>query len=73
MEFDHADIYADLDAVKIAFKRLVNLIPRRGVIVAWDGSANVSECVATLFAASSATAFRQRRIGRSEICVTRQV
>ncbi len=46
VEFDHADIYVDLAAVKTAFKRLVNLIPRRGVIVAYDGSANVGECVA---------------------------
>jgi UDP-N-acetylmuramate: L-alanyl-gamma-D-glutamyl-meso-diaminopimelate ligase len=46
VEFDHADIYADLDAVKTAFMRLVNLVPRRGVIVAYDGSANVTECVA---------------------------
>src|SRR5580658_4827868 len=46
VEFDHADIYADLAAVKTAFKRLVNLIPRRGAIIAYDGSANVSECVA---------------------------
>jgi UDP-N-acetylmuramate: L-alanyl-gamma-D-glutamyl-meso-diaminopimelate ligase len=46
VEFDHADIYADLDAVKTAFKRLVNLVPRRGLIVAYDGNANVSECVA---------------------------
>jgi UDP-N-acetylmuramate: L-alanyl-gamma-D-glutamyl-meso-diaminopimelate ligase len=45
VEFDHADIYADLEAVKTAFKRLVNLIPRRGLIVAWDGSHNVTECV----------------------------
>ena len=45
VEFDHADIYADLEAVKLAFKRLVNLIPRRGVIVAYDAAANVSECV----------------------------
>jgi UDP-N-acetylmuramate: L-alanyl-gamma-D-glutamyl-meso-diaminopimelate ligase len=49
VEFDHADIYVDLDAVKTAFKRLVNLIPRRGVIVAWDGSPNVTECVAKAF------------------------
>jgi UDP-N-acetylmuramate: L-alanyl-gamma-D-glutamyl-meso-diaminopimelate ligase len=49
VEFDHADIYADLDAVKIAFKRLVNLVPRRGVIVAYDGNANVSECVERAF------------------------
>ena len=45
VEFDHADIYADLEAVKLAFKRLVNLIPRRGVIVAYDGSENVTECI----------------------------
>jgi len=46
VEFDHADIYAELEAVKTAFKRLVNLVPRRGLIVAFDGSDNVSECVA---------------------------
>lgn len=45
VEYDHADIYADLDAVKTAFKRLVNLIPRRGVIVAYDASENVTECI----------------------------
>jgi len=49
VEFDHADIYTDLDAVKTAFKRFVNLVPRRGRIVAFDGSANVSECVARAF------------------------
>lgn len=49
VEFDHADIYADLDAVKTAFKRLVNLVPRRGLIVAFDGNANVTECVAKAF------------------------
>jgi UDP-N-acetylmuramate: L-alanyl-gamma-D-glutamyl-meso-diaminopimelate ligase len=45
VEFDHADIYADLEAVKTAFKRLVNLVPRRGLIVAYDGSHNVTECL----------------------------
>jgi UDP-N-acetylmuramate: L-alanyl-gamma-D-glutamyl-meso-diaminopimelate ligase len=49
VEFDHADIYADLTAVKTAFKRLVNLVPRRGLIVAYDGCANVTECVANAF------------------------
>ena len=33
VEFDHADIYADLDAVTLAFRRFVNLIPRRGLLV----------------------------------------
>ena len=45
VEFDHADIYRDLDAVKTAFKRLVNLVPRRGLIVAYEGSSNVTECL----------------------------
>ncbi len=49
VEFDHADIYADLDAVKTAFKRLVNLVPRRGRIVVFDSSSNVTECVARAF------------------------
>ncbi len=42
VEFDHADIYKDLDAVETAFKRLVNLIPRRGRIVAFAGAAGDS-------------------------------
>ena len=49
VEFDHADIYADLDAVKTAFKRLVNLVPRRGLIVAYDGNDSVTECVSRAF------------------------
>lgn len=49
VEYDHADIYADLAAVKTAFKRLVNLIPRRGRIVAFDGSENVTECLSRAF------------------------
>ena len=49
VEFDHADIYDDLKAVKTAFKRFVNLIPRRGRIVAFDGNENVTECVAKAF------------------------
>jgi len=51
VEFDHADIYRDLDSVKTAFKRLVNLVPRRGRIVAFDGSENVSDCVTRAFCA----------------------
>ena len=31
IEFDHADIYEDLDAVRLAFRRLVNLVPRNGL------------------------------------------
>jgi UDP-N-acetylmuramate: L-alanyl-gamma-D-glutamyl-meso-diaminopimelate ligase len=33
IEFDHADIYPDLDAIKLAFRRFVNLVPRRGLLL----------------------------------------
>lgn len=37
IEFDHADIYRDLEAVKFAFSRLINLIPSQGHLLAgWD-------------------------------------
>ena len=56
VEFDHADIYKDLDAVETAFKRLVNLIPRRGRIIAFDGattdageSASLERCLKKAF------------------------
>jgi UDP-N-acetylmuramate: L-alanyl-gamma-D-glutamyl-meso-diaminopimelate ligase len=48
VEFDHADIYKDLDAVETAFKRLVNLIPRRGRIIAFDGVAGEASDSASL-------------------------
>jgi UDP-N-acetylmuramate: L-alanyl-gamma-D-glutamyl-meso-diaminopimelate ligase len=35
VEFDHADIYADFEVYQLAFKRLVNLVPRRGRVVVW--------------------------------------
>jgi UDP-N-acetylmuramate: L-alanyl-gamma-D-glutamyl-meso-diaminopimelate ligase len=49
VEFDHADIYKDLDAVETAFKRLVNLVPRRGRIVVFDSGDSVNRCVARAF------------------------
>jgi UDP-N-acetylmuramate: L-alanyl-gamma-D-glutamyl-meso-diaminopimelate ligase len=33
IEFDHADIYADIDEVRVAFRRLANLVPRRGLLL----------------------------------------
>jgi len=35
LEYDHADIYADFDVYQLAFKRLVNLVPRNGRVVIW--------------------------------------
>jgi len=57
VEFDHADIYKDLDAVETAFKRLVNLVPQRGRVVAFDPgevsgesrSASIDRCLKKAF------------------------
>ena len=48
IEFDHADIYPDLDAVKLAFRRLMNLVPGNGILLAgWD-SQPVRDVVASM-------------------------
>ena len=33
LEYDHADIYPDLESIRLAFRRFVNLIPRRGLLL----------------------------------------
>jgi UDP-N-acetylmuramate: L-alanyl-gamma-D-glutamyl-meso-diaminopimelate ligase len=35
LEYDHADIYPDFETYQLAFRRLVNLVPRRGRAVVW--------------------------------------
>jgi UDP-N-acetylmuramate: L-alanyl-gamma-D-glutamyl-meso-diaminopimelate ligase len=42
IEFDHADIYKDLDAVKLAFRRLMNLVPGNGKLIAGLGQSACS-------------------------------
>jgi UDP-N-acetylmuramate: L-alanyl-gamma-D-glutamyl-meso-diaminopimelate ligase len=34
LEFDHADIFADLEAVKTSFKHFIRLVPRNGLLLA---------------------------------------
>src|SRR5712692_3007234 len=48
IEFDHADIYPTLDAVKLAFRRFMNTVPGNGrLIVGWD-SPHVREVVSEM-------------------------
>src|SRR5437762_7820739 len=49
IEFDHADIYADLEAIKTAFRRLINIVPRSGLIVAGIDSPVVKELIPAAF------------------------
>ena len=46
VEFDHADIFADIDQIKRSFKKFVSLLPADGLIVANLDDRNVAEVVA---------------------------
>jgi UDP-N-acetylmuramate: L-alanyl-gamma-D-glutamyl-meso-diaminopimelate ligase len=39
LEYDHADIYPDFASYELAFRRLVNLVPRNGRLVLWGDTA----------------------------------
>jgi UDP-N-acetylmuramate: L-alanyl-gamma-D-glutamyl-meso-diaminopimelate ligase len=49
LEYDHADIYPDLASIALQFRRLVNLVPRRGRILIWGESAELKETVKKAF------------------------
>jgi UDP-N-acetylmuramate: L-alanyl-gamma-D-glutamyl-meso-diaminopimelate ligase len=49
LEFDHADIYPDLASIALQFRRLVNLVPRRGRILIWGESPELREVTAKSF------------------------
>jgi UDP-N-acetylmuramate: L-alanyl-gamma-D-glutamyl-meso-diaminopimelate ligase len=49
LEYDHADIYTDLASIALQFRRLVNLVPRRGRILIWGESAELREATAKAF------------------------
>ena len=41
LEFDHADIFADLDAIKKSFSHFIRLIPRNGLLLGNGDDANL--------------------------------
>ncbi|MCB0413485.1 MAG: UDP-N-acetylmuramate:L-alanyl-gamma-D-glutamyl-meso-diaminopimelate ligase, partial [Bdellovibrionales bacterium] len=45
IEFDHADIYNDIHEIKSVFRKLVELIPEDGVLVAHGSDENVLEVI----------------------------
>ena len=47
IEFDHADIYANLDDVRLAFRRLANLVPRSGLLLLGIDSPDAAALAAT--------------------------
>ncbi|HXX43136.1 MAG TPA: UDP-N-acetylmuramate:L-alanyl-gamma-D-glutamyl-meso-diaminopimelate ligase [Candidatus Acidoferrales bacterium] len=49
LEFDHADIYPDFASIALQFRRLVNLVPRRGRIVIWGESPELRSIVSKAY------------------------
>jgi UDP-N-acetylmuramate: L-alanyl-gamma-D-glutamyl-meso-diaminopimelate ligase len=49
LEYDHADIYPDLASIALQFRRLVNLVPRRGKVLIWGESPELRETVTKAF------------------------
>src|SRR5262249_9865463 len=70
IEFDHADIYKDLAAVRIAFERLVNLIPRRGMLIAAAQSATIQQCISKAFCAVETYGFEEGDWQASDLCTS---
>jgi UDP-N-acetylmuramate: L-alanyl-gamma-D-glutamyl-meso-diaminopimelate ligase len=52
IEFDHADIFNNLDEIKLSFRRLLNIVPRNGMVVLNGDDANcvqvAKDCLAQM-------------------------
>jgi UDP-N-acetylmuramate: L-alanyl-gamma-D-glutamyl-meso-diaminopimelate ligase len=46
LEYDHADIFPDLDAIKKQFHHLVRTVPGEGLIISPEGDANINDVLA---------------------------
>jgi UDP-N-acetylmuramate: L-alanyl-gamma-D-glutamyl-meso-diaminopimelate ligase len=45
LEFDHADIFPNLDSIKTTFRHFIRLVPRNGLLLANGDDLNLSELV----------------------------
>src|SRR6184192_1647220 len=52
VEFDHADIFNNLDEIKLSFRRLLNIVPQNGMVVVNGDDANcvdvAKDCLAQM-------------------------
>ena len=72
VEFDHADIFPDLDAIKLSFRRLVNLVPQNGMIVLNGDDKNCVEVTRDSLAPVVEVGFSKNLLNRSGMSVIRQ-
>src|SRR5947209_17226887 len=61
VEFDHADIFPDLDAIKLSFRRLVNIVPQNGMLLLNGDDSNCVECRRDLAPAGASAAKKRYR------------
>jgi UDP-N-acetylmuramate: L-alanyl-gamma-D-glutamyl-meso-diaminopimelate ligase len=45
LEYDHADIYPDMESLRLAFRRFLNLVPRQGTVIIGADSPEALELV----------------------------
>jgi UDP-N-acetylmuramate: L-alanyl-gamma-D-glutamyl-meso-diaminopimelate ligase len=68
LEFDHADIFENVAAIQLAFKRFINLIPRNGQLLANGDDPNlapllnVTHCPVKRFGLGEGNAWRAERL-----------
>lgn len=71
LEFDHADIFASLDEIKLSFERLVNIVPRAGRIFLNADDPNCVEVARHAFARVATVGFARGSTHRIEEAVFR--
>lgn len=68
LEYDHADIYPDMESLRIAFRRFVNLVPRNGRLIVGADSAEAmrlvgnARCVVETFGLSDGADWRAEEL-----------
>jgi UDP-N-acetylmuramate: L-alanyl-gamma-D-glutamyl-meso-diaminopimelate ligase len=76
IEYDHADIYPDLESIRVAFRRLVTLIPRRGVLLLGADDpearalASVARCPVQTFGLSDGADWQAHTVRTAEASTT---
>jgi UDP-N-acetylmuramate: L-alanyl-gamma-D-glutamyl-meso-diaminopimelate ligase len=76
IEYDHADIYADMEALRTAFRRFVAMVPRNGRLILGADSAEamrletLARCQVDTFGLAEGADWRATEIGARGDCVT---
>ena len=79
LEYDHADIYPDMESLRIAFRRFVNLVPRTGRLVIGADSPEAmrlaagARCEVDTFGLSDSADWRAQEIRPAQTGTTFQV